>query len=260
MAFIGLKYPVYAPITSKPSGSLPVYGAGRNYSYATEASIALEFADSKLPGDDAIRESDKGFLSGKITQGITDLDEEACIDLLGAQEREVDGHTVIRDGGIFNPQEVGYGYYRVKRINGVRKIVAIWYYCTQWTEPSEDGKTKGESIEWQTPKIEGEIFRLDDEDETWRDRLFADSEADAISWLNEKANIGEPASKTALSASITAAQALDPEDYTSASWVDVANALEEAAAVVAMTSPAQSRVDSAKTLLDAAVESLVART
>lgn len=148
----------------------------------------------------------------------------------------------------------------MKRINGVRKIVAIWYYCTQWTEPSEDGKTKGESIEWQTPKIEGEIFRLDDADETWRDRLFADSEADAISWLNEKANIGEPASKTAINASITATQALDSEDYTSASWVDVANALDEAVAVAAMTSPSQTRVDSAKTLLDAAVESLVDRT
>ncbi len=262
MAFIGLKFPVYAPITSKPSGALPVYGTGRNYSFAVEATVALEFADAKLNGDDAMRESDKGFLSGNITQGITDLDEQANIDLLGSQERVVDGHTVLRDGGAFNSPEVGYGYYRVKRVNGVRKIVAIWYYDTQWTEPSEEAKTKAPEtgVEWQIPTIEGEIFKLDDEDETWRDRLFTNTEADAIAWLTEKANIGEPASKTNLNAAITAAQALDPEEYTSASWVDVANTLAEAVAVAAMTSPSQTRVDNAETLLEAAVASLVTRT
>jgi len=260
MAYVGLKHPVYAPISSEPAGSVPVYGTGRVVGYALEANVSIEHADSKLYADDAVRESDKSFLSGAITLGVDDLAKEECVGMLGSQERTVDTYAVVRDASTFDAPYLGFGYYRVRKKNGVRLILALWYYKTQWTEPSEEAKTKGESIEWQTPTIEGEVFAIDDTDGTYRDRYWATSEADAIAWLNEKANIGEPASKTDLNAAIATAEALSSEDYTSASWVDVANALADAVAVAAMTSPSQARVDDAETLLEAAVAALVVRT
>jgi hypothetical protein len=259
MAFVGLKHPVFAPIATEPAGSLPTYGAGLVVGHAIEANVSIEHADAKLYADDVIVESDNSFLSGSITVGIDDLSKEATVAWLGSKEVTVNGQAVVRDGGAISSPLGGFGYYRVRKKDGIRQIRAFWYYKTQWGMPSEESKSKGETIEWQTPSIEGDIMAIDDADNTWRDWADFSTEAAAIAWLNELANIGEPASKTALNAAITSAQALDPETYTSASWVDVANALEDAVAVAAMESPSQARVDSATSLLTTAVGLLVER-
>ncbi len=259
MAYIGLKHPVFSPISSEPAGSVPVYGTGLVVGYALEANISIKHSDAKLYADDDVRESDNSFLSGTVTLGIDDLSKEAIIAMLGSQEKTVDAKSVVRDAGLYVSPLGGFGYYRVRKKANVRYIRAFWYYKTQWAMPAESAKTKGESVEWQTPSIDGEIFTVDDTDYTWRDFYDATTEADAVAWLNEKANIGEPASKTTLDASIAAALLLDPEDYTSASWVDAANALESALAVAALISPSQARVDSAQITLDAAVDELELR-
>ena len=259
MAYVGLKHPVFSPISSEPAGSVPVYGTGLIVGYALEANITIKHSDAKLYADDDVRESDNSFLSGTVTLGIDDLNKEAVIAMLGSQEKTVDDLSVVRDAALYVSTPGGFGYYRVRKKTGVRYIRAFWYYKTQWAMPSESAKTKGETVEWQTPSVEGDIFTIDDADNTWRDTYDATTEADAVAWLNEKANIGEPASLTVLDASIASAQALDPEDYTSVSWVDVANALEEAAAVAALDSPSQARVDNAQVTLDAAVDALEER-
>ena len=68
-------------------------------------------------------------------------------------------------------------------------------------------------------------------DGNWKKDVVVSTEAKAIEWLEALANIGEPADLTALNAAILAAEALLPDDYTSASWVAVANALTAANAI-----------------------------
>jgi phi13 family phage major tail protein len=222
-----------------------------------EANVSIERSDAKLYGDDAVVESEKSFLSGSITLGVTDLSADAIVAMLGSMEKTVDGQAVIRDAGTYNAPYGGFGYYRVRKLAGVRSIRAFRYYKTQWVMPSEEAKTKGETIEWQTPTIEGEVMSVNDTDQTFRDWADFDTEVDAIAWLDEFANIGEPASKTALTAAIGVASALDPEVYTSASWVALANALAAGVIVAAMTSPSQSRVDAATAAIAAATALLV---
>lgn len=89
--------------------------------------------------------------------------------------------------------------------------------------------------------MEADIHR--DVTGVWKRDIVVDSEVQAKAWLNELANIGEPADKTTLSAAIVAAELILSEDYTSASWVAVA--LANAQAVEEMTSPTQSEVDGA---------------
>lgn len=257
MAFVGLKHPVFAPISSETSGSLPAYGSGLIVGKAMEANVSIEHFDAELYANDTLAESEKGFSKGSITIGTDDLSKEAIIAWIGSQEVDVNGQTVVKDAGLYSAPLGGFGYYRVRKKNGVRLIRAFWYFKTRWGIPSEDAKTKGDSIEWQTPKVEGDIMAADDDVESWRIWKDFTIEADAISWLNDWANIGAPADMTALNTSVSAAQALDPETYTSVSWVDVANALTEAVAVQNMDTPSQTHVDSATSLLDVAVAALV---
>lgn len=46
----------------------------------------------------------------------------------------------------------------------------------------QDAKTKGESLEFSTPSVEGTIFPL--KDGTWEKHATFDSETDAINYLN----------------------------------------------------------------------------
>lgn len=256
MSYVGLKHCVAAAITSQPAGSFPTYGTGFIVGKMMQADVTLEHDDAELRGDGAIADSDKSLLGGKATLGVNDLTSETIKALLGSKDKTVDGQAVIRDAAANSAPYLGWGYYRVRRLAGVITIRAFWYYKTQWAQPSENAKQRDKKIEWQTPTIEGSLYLLDDSEETlrdWAEFTGASAEADAVAWLDEKANIGEPADLTDLNTAISSAQALDSETYTSATWVAVANALAAAVAVAAMDSPTQSRVDAAETALTAAV-------
>ncbi|ABO51110.1 phage major tail protein, phi13 family [Desulforamulus reducens MI-1] len=260
MAYIGLKHPVFAPIVSEPANGLPTYGTGLVVGRAIAANVSIELSDSKLPADDTIVEIDNSFISGTITTGIDDLSDEALKIWLGQQAATLNGVATIRSAASYEAPNGGFGYYRVRKKNGVRSYRAYWYYKTKWGMPSEDASTKPDgAIEWQTPEVQGTIMATQDSVNSWRDQATFSTEAEAVAWLNELANIGEPADKANLNATIASAQALDPETYTSVSWVDVANALSDAVAVAAMESPSQTRVDDTKSLLETAVAALVPR-
>ena len=93
----------------------------------------------------------------------------------------------------------------------------------------------------------------------WKRDVVTNTESQAKAWLNELANIGEPANKTELTAAIDPAALLIAEQYTSASWVAFANALADAQTVETMESPSQSRVNDALLALTLAQAALVER-
>ena len=96
--------------------------------------------------------------------------------------------------------------------------------------------------------------------QAWKYDIVCDTEIQAKAWLDEKANIGEPATKTALDAKIDEAELLDSEDYTSASWVALANALDYATETSTTDGVSQLRVNEALADLTAAIAALVERT
>jgi hypothetical protein len=72
-----------------------------------------------------------------------------------------------------------------------KKYCAVWYPKTKYNEPSDESQTRGDSIEYLTPSIEGGIFALDNGD--WRYKEIFDTEAAALAWLKNKAGITEAA-------------------------------------------------------------------
>lgn len=183
MKKVGLKYPVYALYTDS-TGS-PVYTAGAVIAKAISAGIAINKNNVKLYADDDIDEVDQSFIDGTITLGLNELPLDKQGVLLGHKINEATGEMTANESDI--APYVGHGYYgKVKRA-GAYKWRAIWLRKVQFGEPNDDTQTKGETLTFQTPTIEGIIMK--DIEGNWKDDNIFDTEAEAKAWLNGKAGI-----------------------------------------------------------------------
>lgn len=244
-----MKYPIAAELTA----DTPTYGTGFVIGKAIAAKVAMSGGDANvLFADDVASESDTAFSGGTIELGVDDLADAIQAKLLG--------HSIV--GGVIKHNandsaiNVGQGYYRTRIKNGVKSYRATWLYKVKYSEPDEEAATKGDKIEWQTPTIKGNIVALPNGD--WKDQKTFDSESDAIAWLENLANIGQPTTKTALNADIVTAEATAPETYTSATYALLYLALQNAKAVAANQDATQTEVDAAEDDLEAAIAGLIA--
>ena len=152
---IGLKDLVYAPITEKEDGTVE-YGVVKKMAEVMTADLSVTTAEGTLYADDAVSESVKEFVKGALKLGIKDLEPATIAELLG---QEVDEDQVIYGGESDEPPYVAVGF-RAKKTGG--KYRYIWLYKVKFKIPNEAFKTKGESIEFNTPEIEGEFFKRAD--------------------------------------------------------------------------------------------------
>jgi len=248
MAIIGIKRPIAAPLTS----DTPTYGTGFVVGKAIAARVALNGGEANnLNADDVPAESDSSFAGGTIELGIDDLADAVQAQLLG--HTTVDG--VVQSNANDSAIDIGLGYYKTRIKSGVRSYRATWYYKVRFTEPDDEAQTKGERIEWQTPTLNGNIVALPSG--AWRDQKTFSAEADAIAWLENLANIGQPVDKAALDVKIGVVEALNPETYTSATWGPLYMSLQLADAVSTNTDATQTQVDAALADLTAKQAALV---
>ena len=152
MATIGLDDLYFAPITEDTNGE-ETYGTPVKLAKAISAEISAEIAEAILYADDSAAESVKAFKSGKITLGIDELGTANAAALLGS--------TVDSKGVLVSTTEDVTPYaavgFRAMKANG--KYRYFWLYKVQFAIPSDSLQTKGDSISFQTPTIEGTILR-----------------------------------------------------------------------------------------------------
>lgn len=188
MAKIGLRYPVYSPATE--TDSTITYGTGAVLAKAISANISIENNDIKLYADDAVAESDNSFASGTITIGIDDLYDTAKVALLDYIEGDtVDATTGAKElsVGTASPAYVGFGFYGKVIRSKSPYWRAIWLKKVQFAEPSDELKTKGESVEFGTPELEGTIMMA--ADGKWKEEGTFSTEAGAKAWLDGKCGL-----------------------------------------------------------------------
>jgi len=152
MATIGLDKLYYAKITETADGT-ETYGTPIPLAKAMKADLSVELAEATLYADDGPAEVVKEFKSGKLSLGIDDIGVTAAEDLTGAKLD--DNHVVIsgsEDGGA--PVAVGF---RAKKANGNYRY--FWLYRVKFGIPATNLATKGDSITFSTPTIEGTMFR-----------------------------------------------------------------------------------------------------
>ena len=152
MATIGLDKLYYAPITETSSGE-ETYGTPVQLAKAISAELSVELNEAILYADDGQAESVKEFKSGTLSLNIDDFKPAAVAALIGA---EVDENGVLISRGEDNPTYVAIGF-RAKKANG--KYRYFWLYRVQFAIPGTSLATKGDSITFSTPTIEGTIFQ-----------------------------------------------------------------------------------------------------
>lgn len=189
MANIGLTNIWFSNLTEAADGTA-TYDGAKNLGKAVSCSVSITNNEAKLYGDDTLAESDTSFASGTITLGVTDDDDAVFAPLLG---HELDAETgeVIKTSNDAAPY-VGVGRIVTKMVNGTYKYKVEFLYKVKFAEPSKDETTKGESIEFSTPSVEGLISSLDDVNGTWSKTKTFNTKSDALTYLkNLMAAAGE---------------------------------------------------------------------
>jgi phi13 family phage major tail protein len=152
MATIGLDKLYYAKITEDASGE-ETYATPVQLAKAITAELSVELAEAILYADDGASEIVKEFKSGTLSLGVDDIGSTAASDLTGAV---IDTNNVLisssEDGGL--PVAIGF---RAKKSNG--KYRYFWLYRVKFGIPATNLETKGDSITFSTPTIEGTIMR-----------------------------------------------------------------------------------------------------
>ena len=172
MATIGLDKLYYAPITLDNDGK-ETYGTPVQLAKAISAELSVELNEAILYADDGQAESVKEFKSGSLSLNIDEFKPTAVAALLGS---EVDENGVLVSRGEDNPTYVAIGF-RAKKANG--KYRYFWLYRVQFAIPGTSLATKGDSITFSTPTIEGTIFQRVKPDEKgkhpWKAEITEDS-------------------------------------------------------------------------------------
>ena len=152
MATIGLDSLFYAKITEDQNG-IETYGTPKVLAKAMTAELSIELIEAILYADDGASEVVKEFKSGALTLGIDDIGSLVAQDLTGCK---IDSNNVVvsrsEDGG--SPVAVGF---RAKKANG--KYRYFWLYRVIFSVPATTLATKGDSITFSSPTIEGTVFR-----------------------------------------------------------------------------------------------------
>jgi len=152
MATIGLDKLYYAKITEDSSGN-ETYSTPIQLAKAMKADLSVELAEATLYADDGPAEIVKEFKSGTLSLSIDDIGVTAAEDLTGAT---LDDNNVVVSGSEDGGSPVAVGF-RAKKSNGNYRY--FWLYRVVFGIPATNLATKGDSITFSTPTIEGTVVR-----------------------------------------------------------------------------------------------------
>ena len=153
MATVGLDKLFYAPITEAPETGEETYGKPVFLAKAISGGISVELAEAVLYADDAADEVVREFKSAKVSLGVKDIGTAQAVKLTGAR--------LDSNGALVSASEDGGGYvavgFRAKATGDKYRL--YWLYRVKFAVPSINLQTKGDSINFQTPTIEGTALR-----------------------------------------------------------------------------------------------------
>jgi phi13 family phage major tail protein len=152
MATIGLDKLYYADITEAVNGE-ETYGTPQVLAKAISADLSVELAEAILYADDGAAEIVKEFKSGTLSLGVDDIGTDAAQDLTGAT---LDTNGVLISSGEDTGKPVAVGF-RAQKSNGNYRY--FWLYRIKFGLPATNLATKGDSISFSTPTIEGTVMR-----------------------------------------------------------------------------------------------------
>lgn len=152
MATIGLDKLFYSKITEAADGT-ETYATPVLLAKAIKSDLSIDLAEATLYADDGVATVVKEFKSGKLSLGVDDIGRTAAEDLTGAA---ADDNGVLISASEDGGSPVGIGF-RAKKAN--EKYRYFWLYKVKFGVPATNLETKGDSIKFSTPTIEGTVMR-----------------------------------------------------------------------------------------------------
>lgn len=189
MAKIGVKNFLFGVLTEETDGTA-TYGVAQKPAKAISCTVSISNNDAKLYADDTLAESDTSFQSGTVSLGIDDENDVMLATLLG--------HT-ITDGEIARNSNdtapyVGLGRIITKMVNNVTQYKVEFLKKVKFAEPSQENNTKGESVEFGTSTLEGQVACL--ADGSWSVAKTFNTMAEAQAYLESFFGSATPATVT----------------------------------------------------------------
>lgn len=181
MAQIGLTNLWYGLLTEAEDGT-PSYAGAKSFGKAVSAKVDVSTNDATLYADDALVESDKSFQNAKVTLGVADDDMTIFAEILGHKVAE-SGGEMVRSADDAAPW-VGLGRVVTKMVNGKYVYKGEFLYKVRFAEPSQEDNTKGESVDFSTPEIEGTAATL--ANGQWSAAQVFDTKTAAVTWVKGK--------------------------------------------------------------------------
>lgn len=223
MAIKGLTTPVFGDYGY--DGNKVSYSNGFVCSSAIEYSVEYDEPDSNdLYGDDRVIESDNEvFTKGTLALSTSDLTQLDSKRLLGLKQVQVQvgEETVTENVYDSDAKKIpkGFGIIETHQINNINKYRAVILCRVNMNIPGEAATTKGETIEWQTKEIGGNILRSDEQSANYnhpwmRDAWFDTQQAaktylqtmlNAIGYLEVSSVAGSTTGETVISVTPAAA-------------------------------------------------------
>lgn len=181
MAQIGLTNLWYGLLTEGADGT-PSYGGAKSFGKAVSAKVDVSTNDATLYADDVLAESDSSFQSAKVTLGVADDDITVFAEILGHKVAD-SGGEMVRSADDAAPW-IGLGRVVTKVKDGKRQYKGEFIYKCKFSEPSQEDETKGESVDFNTPEIEGTAAALANGD--WSAAQTFDTKEAAVAWVKGK--------------------------------------------------------------------------
>ena len=177
MAKIGLNNFRYGILTEAQDGT-PSYGGALIPGKAISCNVEVSNNDATLYADDVVQESDTSFAGGTATIGVDRADYQTQANLLGHTYSEEDG--LVRNSNDIAPY-VGFGRIIKLMQDGALKWKVEFLYKVKFAEPSQDDTTQGESVEFGTVEMAGQVAQLGNGN--WSKSQIFDEKADALAFL-----------------------------------------------------------------------------
>lgn len=196
MAGIGM-YGVYYSKATIANGVVTGYAGVQTMGKAISASFEPNTPDDNpLYANNGEAENDSsGASGGTLTLTLDRLTQEAAADLYGLTVEEVEvtvgdspgtseNGTALRYKGNEQSAPVGVAFIRMNQVDGVRNHEVVLYRRVTFSMPADSAQTMGESIEWQTPEIEGAVMGLEgDGTNAWFEQIIFPSQEAAIAYI-----------------------------------------------------------------------------
>ena len=159
-------------VTTGYDGSLAMMGKAISANFEPNSP-----EDNPLFANNGAAENDSSSGSGgTLTQTLDRMTLETASALYGTTVEKVSvkiGETTVEGTeiaykGTEQSMPVGVAYIKLQQEDGVRTHEVVFYREVTYSRPGDEAQTMGESIEWQTPEIEGIVAGLQgDGSEPW---------------------------------------------------------------------------------------------